>query len=54
LLGLEVTGGSQGIRLANSSFITIESFHIHDTDDVTLVEGVLPWCLLLTPPNSFA
>ena len=36
LRGLEVTGGSHGIRLRESSFITIEECHIHHTDDVAL------------------
>ncbi len=33
---LEVTGGSHGIRIRESSFITIEECHIHHTDDVAL------------------
>lgn len=36
LKGLEVVGGSHGIRLDHSSFITIEACHIHDTADVGL------------------
>lgn len=36
LRGLEVTGGSHGIRLYNSSFITVEDCHIHHTGDVAL------------------
>src|SRR6185503_17586651 len=40
LKGLEVTGGSHGIRLDNSSFITIEECHIHDTDDVALSANI--------------
>ncbi|MEZ5561160.1 MAG: right-handed parallel beta-helix repeat-containing protein [Pseudomonadales bacterium] len=33
---LEITGGSHGIRLMNSSHITIEGCEIHDTGDVAL------------------
>ncbi|MCC6553092.1 MAG: right-handed parallel beta-helix repeat-containing protein [Polyangiaceae bacterium] len=36
LRGLEVVGGSHGIRLDHARFITIEGCHIHDTDDVAL------------------
>ena len=36
LRGLEVEGGSHGIRLRNSSFITIEDCDIHDTADVAI------------------
>jgi hypothetical protein len=31
LRGLEVTGGATGIRITNSSFVTIEDCHIHHT-----------------------
>ena len=34
LRGLEVVGGSHGIRLDHARFITIEACHIHDTGDV--------------------
>ena len=34
--GIEFTGGSQGIRLMNSDFITIEDCEIHETGDVAL------------------
>lgn len=34
LRGLEVMGGSHGIRLDHARFITIEDCHIHDTGDV--------------------
>ncbi len=40
LKGIEVKGGSHGIRLNNASFITIENCHIHDTDDVGLSANV--------------
>lgn len=40
LKGIEVKGGSHGIRINNASFITIESCHIHDTDDVGLSANV--------------
>lgn len=40
LRGLEVTGGSHGIRINDSSFITVEECHIHDTDDVALSANV--------------
>lgn len=36
LLDLEVTGGSQGIRIDHSSFVTVERCHIHHTADVAL------------------
>jgi hypothetical protein len=34
--GIEFTGGSHGIRLMDSDFITIEDCEIHDTGDVAL------------------
>ena len=34
--GIEVTGGSHGIRLINSDYITIEDCEIHETGDVAL------------------
>lgn len=40
LRGIEVKGGSHGIRINNSSFITIEECHIHDTDDVGLSANI--------------
>lgn len=40
LLGLEVTGGSHGIRILDSDFITIEGCHIHHTNDVALSANV--------------
>lgn len=40
LRGLEVKGGSHGIRLNNSSFVTVEDCHIHDTADVALSANV--------------
>lgn len=40
LRGLEVLGGSHGIRLNNSSFITVEGCHIHETADVGLSANV--------------
>lgn len=40
LRGIEVTGGSHGIRINNARFITIEGCHIHDTDDVALSANV--------------
>ncbi len=36
LRGLEVTGGSHGIRIHQSSFVTVEACHIHHTGDVGL------------------
>ncbi|EYF01362.1 right-handed parallel beta-helix repeat-containing protein [Chondromyces apiculatus] len=36
LRGLEVTGGSHGIRMDHTRFITIEACNIHDTADVAL------------------
>ncbi|MEQ9320191.1 MAG: right-handed parallel beta-helix repeat-containing protein, partial [Polyangiaceae bacterium] len=36
LRGLEVMGGSHGIRIRESSFITVEGCHIHDTADVAI------------------
>jgi len=32
--GIEVTGGSHGIRLMDSDFVTIENCEIHETGDV--------------------
>lgn len=40
LRGLEVTGGSHGIRISDSDFITIEECHIHHTNDVALSANV--------------
>jgi hypothetical protein len=40
LRGLEVVGGSHGIRLNNASFITIEECHVHDTGDVGISANV--------------
>ncbi len=40
LRGLEVTGGSHGIRIADSDFITVEDCHIHHTNDVALSANV--------------
>jgi hypothetical protein len=34
--GIEFTGGSHGIRLMSSSFITIEDCEVHDTGDVAI------------------
>jgi MYXO-CTERM domain-containing protein len=34
--GIELSGGSHGIRLIDVSFMTIEDCHIHDTGDVAL------------------
>jgi hypothetical protein len=34
--GIEFTGGSHGIRLMDSSFVTIESCEIHETGDVAI------------------
>ena len=36
LIGLEVRGGSHGIRMRNASFITVKDCEIHDTADVAL------------------
>ncbi len=36
LRGLEVMGGSHGIRTRNATFVTIEDCHIHDTGDVAI------------------
>jgi len=36
LRGIEFTGGSHGIRLVNSDFITIEDCEIHETGDVAI------------------
>lgn len=40
LRGLEVTGGSHGIRILDSDFITVEECHIHHTNDVALSANV--------------
>ncbi len=40
LRGVEVMGGSHGIRIDDSDFITIEDCHIHDTGDVGLSANV--------------
>jgi hypothetical protein len=40
LRGLEVKGGSHGVRINNSSFVTIEGCHIHDTGDVALSANI--------------
>ena len=40
LSGLEVTGGSHGIRISDSDFITVEECHIHHTNDVALSANV--------------
>jgi hypothetical protein len=40
LLGLEVTGGSHGIRILDSDDITVDGCHIHDTADVGLSANV--------------
>lgn len=40
LRGLEVTGGSHGIRILDSDWITVEDCHIHDTADVGLSANV--------------
>jgi hypothetical protein len=37
---LEVRGGSHGIRINASSFITVEDCHIHDTGDVALSANI--------------
>jgi hypothetical protein len=34
--GLEITGGSHGLRLVNARFVTVEGCEIHDTGDVAL------------------
>jgi MYXO-CTERM domain-containing protein len=34
--GLEISGGSHGLRLVSADFVTIEDCEIHDTDDVAL------------------
>jgi MYXO-CTERM domain-containing protein len=34
LVGIEVTGGSHGIRIGNSNFITLRNLHIHHTGEV--------------------
>ena len=38
--GLEVTGGSHGIRISDSDFIIVEDCHIHHTNDVALSANV--------------
>jgi hypothetical protein len=40
LRGIEVRGGSHGIRLNDSDYISIEECHIHDTGDVALSANV--------------
>ena len=40
LRGLEVTGGSHGIRISDSDFVTVEDCHIHHTNDVALSANV--------------
>ena len=40
LIGLEVTGGSHGIRILDSDDITVDRCHIHDTADVGLSANV--------------
>lgn len=40
LRGVEVVGGSHGIRINNASFITIEGCHVHDTGDVGISANV--------------
>lgn len=40
LRGLEVTGGSHGIRIDDSDFITIEECHVHDTGDVAISANI--------------
>jgi len=40
LIGLEVTGGSHGIRILDSDDITVDSCHIHHTADVGLSANV--------------
>ena len=40
LRGIEVVGGSHGIRISASSFITIEGCHVHDTGDVGISANV--------------
>jgi hypothetical protein len=40
LRGLEITQGSHGIRMTNSSFITVEDCHIHNTGDVGVSANV--------------
>lgn len=40
LIGLEVTGGSHGVRILDSDFITIDRCHIHHTADVGLSANV--------------
>lgn len=40
LRGIEVSGGSHGIRMLNADFITIDSCHVHDTGDVAISANV--------------
>jgi hypothetical protein len=40
LIGLEVSGGSHGIRILDSDDITVDRCHIHDTADVGLSANV--------------
>ncbi len=40
LIGLEVTGGSHGIRILDSDDITVDRCHIHDTEHVGLSANV--------------
>src|SRR5262249_5169824 len=40
LRGLEVAGGSHGIRMTAARFITIEDCHVHDTGDVGISANV--------------
>ena len=35
LRGLTLTGGSHGIRISASNFVTVEKCHVHDVGDVT-------------------
>ena len=36
LRGIEFTGGSHGIRLMDSDYVTIDGCHVHDTGDVAI------------------
>lgn len=40
LRGIEIEGGSHGIRMDGASFITIEDCHVHDTADVGISANV--------------
>ncbi|MGE3673531.1 MAG: right-handed parallel beta-helix repeat-containing protein, partial [Polyangiaceae bacterium] len=40
LQGLEITGGSHGIRIDDSDFVTIEDCHVHDTGDVAISANI--------------